>query len=67
MSIAVLGGIIWNVFGYQYVFLMGVGIAAINFFVAWQIRIPKNAGTGTRRAELREITPSGSPNPIRGA
>ena len=43
MSIAVLGGIIWNVFGYQYVFLMGVGIAAINFFVAWQIRIPKNA------------------------
>jgi hypothetical protein len=22
---------------------MGVGIAAINFFVAWQIRIPKNA------------------------
>ena len=43
MSIAVLGGVIWNVFGYQYVFLMGVGIAAINFFVAMQIRIPKNA------------------------
>jgi predicted MFS family arabinose efflux permease len=42
MSIAVLGGIIWNVFGYQYVFLMGVGIAAINFFVAMRIRIPKN-------------------------
>lgn len=42
MSIAVLGGVIWNVFGYQYVFLMGVGIAAINFFVAMRIRIPKN-------------------------
>ncbi|HEY3342812.1 MAG TPA: MFS transporter, partial [Anaerolineae bacterium] len=41
MSIAVLGGIIWNIFGYQYVFLMGVVIATINFFVARQIRIPK--------------------------
>ena len=45
MSIAVLGGIVWNAFGYQYVFLMGVVIATINFFAAMQIRIPKNAAT----------------------
>jgi predicted MFS family arabinose efflux permease len=43
MSIAVLGGVIWSTFGYQYVFLMGVVIASINFFAAMHIRIPKQA------------------------
>jgi predicted MFS family arabinose efflux permease len=41
ISVALLGGAIWNVFGYQYVFLMGVVIAAINFFAALQVRIPQ--------------------------
>jgi predicted MFS family arabinose efflux permease len=41
ISIALIGGLIWNNFGYQYVFLMGVGIAIINFFVAMQVRVPK--------------------------
>ena len=41
ISVALLGGLIWNVFGYQYVFLMGTGIAFINFFVALQVRVPK--------------------------
>lgn len=45
ISIAIVGGIIWNRFGYQYVFLMGVVIAAINFFVAMQVRVPKNRQT----------------------
>lgn len=40
ISVALLGGAIWNAFGYQYVFLLGVGIAAINFFVALQVRVP---------------------------
>ena len=40
--IALIGGAVWNTFGYQYVFLMGVFIAAANFFVALKIRIPKN-------------------------
>ncbi len=40
ISVALLGGLIWNAFGYQYVFLMGVGIALINFFAALRIRIP---------------------------
>jgi predicted MFS family arabinose efflux permease len=41
ISIALLGGLIWNLFGYQYVFLMGTAIACINFFVALQVRVPK--------------------------
>lgn len=41
--IALLGGLIWNAFGFQYVFLLGVVIAIANFFVALQVRIPQNA------------------------
>ncbi|MBN1372997.1 MAG: MFS transporter [Anaerolineaceae bacterium] len=41
ISLALLGGVIWNQFGYQYVFLMGVVIAAINIFAASHIRLPK--------------------------
>jgi predicted MFS family arabinose efflux permease len=43
IAIALIGGAIWNTFGYQYVFLMGVGIAMINFFVAIRVRVPKAA------------------------
>jgi len=43
--VALLGGTIWNTFGFQYVFLLGVMIASINFFVALQIRIPQHAAT----------------------
>ncbi|GAB4488387.1 MAG: MFS transporter [Anaerolineales bacterium] len=40
ISAALVGGLIWNAFGFQYVFLMGVGLAVINFFTALQVRIP---------------------------
>jgi predicted MFS family arabinose efflux permease len=40
--IALIGGAIWNAFGYQYVFLIGVFIAIINFFAATKISIPEN-------------------------
>jgi predicted MFS family arabinose efflux permease len=40
IGVALLGGVIWNTFGYQYVFLMGVLIAALNFFAALRVRIP---------------------------
>ncbi len=47
ISIALLGGIIWNAFGFQYVFLLGVGIAILNFIAAMQIRLPKKvSGAG---------------------
>jgi predicted MFS family arabinose efflux permease len=41
ISIALIGGVIWSTFGFQYVFLMGVFIAALNFAAALQIRLPK--------------------------
>jgi len=40
ISAAILGGIIWNVYGFQYVFLFGALLAAINFFVAGRVRVP---------------------------
>jgi predicted MFS family arabinose efflux permease len=40
ISIALLGGVIWNAFGYQYVFLMGVVIALVNLAAALKIRLP---------------------------
>ena len=43
ISVALLGGVIWNLFGFQYVFLLGACIAVMNFFVALQVRVPKQA------------------------
>jgi predicted MFS family arabinose efflux permease len=40
IGVALIGGVIWNVFGYQYVFLIGVVIAIINFFAASRIQLP---------------------------
>ena len=41
ISAALLGGLIWNAFGFQYVFLMGVVIAFISLVLALQVRIPE--------------------------
>jgi len=43
IAVALIGGAIWNAFGFQYVFLMGAGIAVINFFTAMRVRVPKQA------------------------
>ena len=40
ITIALLGGIIWNALGFQYVFLLGMFIAFVSFFVALQVRVP---------------------------
>jgi predicted MFS family arabinose efflux permease len=40
ITVALLGGVIWNVFGFQYVFLLGAFIAIGNFLAALQIHIP---------------------------
>lgn len=40
ISAALLGGWIWNQFGYQYVFLLGIVIAFFNFLVALRLRLP---------------------------
>jgi MFS family permease len=39
ISVALLGGVIWNLCGYQYVFLLGVVIALINLVVA--LKVPR--------------------------
>lgn len=41
IGIALIGGVIWNQFGFQYVFLFGVLIAVVNFFATMRIKIPK--------------------------
>ena len=43
IGIALLGGVLWNAFGYQVVFLLGVLIAVLNFLAARQVRIPEHA------------------------
>ena len=45
ISVALLGGVIWNNFGFQYVFLLGMLIAVVNFFVARRIVIPQSSKT----------------------
>jgi len=41
IGIALIGGVIWNQFGFQYVFIFGVFIAVINFFATMRIKIPE--------------------------
>jgi predicted MFS family arabinose efflux permease len=40
ISAALFGGLIWNSFGFQYVFMFGAALATINIFVARQVKIP---------------------------
>ena len=46
ISVALLGGVIWNAFGFQYVFLLGIFIAALNFIAASCIRLPETQTHG---------------------
>jgi len=39
ISAALLGGVIWNNFGFQYVFLFGAAIALLNLYFALQVRL----------------------------
>jgi len=43
ITIALLGGVIWSALGYQYVFLLGAGIALVNFIVAMRVRVPHSS------------------------
>lgn len=47
IAIALLGGLVWNTFGYQYVFVMGMVIAAGNFIAALKIRLPQKVASAT--------------------
>jgi predicted MFS family arabinose efflux permease len=41
ITAALVGGLIWSRFGYQYVFLFGMGIAVLNLVAALQVRLPE--------------------------
>ena len=43
ITAALLGGAIWYQFGFQYVFLFGMGIALVNLVAALQVQIPQSA------------------------
>lgn len=43
ISAALVGGVIWYQFGFQYVFLFGMGIALVNLAAALQVQIPRSA------------------------
>jgi predicted MFS family arabinose efflux permease len=51
IAAALVGGMIWNAFGFQYVFLFGMLIAIINFFVALQVQIPTATGNALSPAD----------------
>ncbi len=43
ITAALVGGLIWSAFGFQYVFLMGAGIAVLNLFAALRVQVPGDA------------------------
>jgi predicted MFS family arabinose efflux permease len=45
IAAAILGGMLWNTYGFQYVFIFGALLATINFFVAGRVKIPINITT----------------------
>jgi predicted MFS family arabinose efflux permease len=54
ISVALLGGVIWKAFGFQYVFLLGIVIAGLNYVAAGRVRVPQaasslDAGTSSSR------------------
>jgi predicted MFS family arabinose efflux permease len=40
ITVALLGGVVWSAFGYQYVFLLGILIAGLSLAASLRIRIP---------------------------
>ena len=51
ITAALVGGVIWSVFGFQYVFLLGMVIAVINFFVALQVQVPQRPDRFTQSSD----------------
>jgi predicted MFS family arabinose efflux permease len=58
ISGAVFSGMIWKIWGYQYVFLFAALIAVINFFSA--LRIRTDIRKGTVSVESSQLQPADS-------
>jgi predicted PurR-regulated permease PerM len=48
LTIALIGGVIWSKYGFQYVFLLGILIAILEFIAASFVRVPPS---GLRAAD----------------
>jgi len=59
IATALVGGVIWSAFGFQYVFLLGVFIALANFLAVWQIRVPTLPDMATTAAGRISATTGG--------
>jgi predicted MFS family arabinose efflux permease len=55
ISVGLLGGIIWDSLGFQYVFLLGAFIAIGNFLAALYIRIPKIKHTAGQANDTSQL------------
>jgi predicted MFS family arabinose efflux permease len=52
ITVAIVGGLIWNSLGFEYVFLLGAFIAVANLVAALRIRIPARAIRSAESAQL---------------
>jgi predicted MFS family arabinose efflux permease len=60
ITIALLGGVIWSKWGYQMVFVLGAGIALVNFVSVQFIHLPEaNAKPHTADSPNRIASPAG--------
>ncbi|MCS6993145.1 MAG: MFS transporter [Anaerolineales bacterium] len=41
ISAALVGGLVWNALGFQYVFLLGAALAVVNLFTALRVKLPQ--------------------------
>jgi uncharacterized membrane protein YccC len=48
--VALLGGVIWTSFGYEYVFLLGCLIACVNYYSASRVRVSSGLPRGAASA-----------------
>ncbi len=55
ISAALVGGLIWSALGFQNVFLMGAGLAVINFFYRLAGAHPPAAGGTDSRGKLTSL------------
>ncbi|WP_304221725.1 MFS transporter [Gracilinema caldarium] len=51
IAVALLAGLLWDKFGYQWVFLAGAGIAVINFIATRFVRVPDTSAVDPLTAE----------------
>lgn len=49
ISVALIGGLLWQTLNYQVIFILGAGIALLSLFSSMRLRIPQERGVGVKR------------------